>query len=124
MSAFIIKLLKKKKPTIYGSGEKRRDFIYVDDVNDFHLQCLQNPKTDGGTFNLGSGTNHSVQDIYNEVERILKTGILPEHKPDLPGESQITLADISKAKALGWKPKTVLGAGLEKSVEYIREHVV
>ena len=37
MSAFIIKLLKGERPTIYGTGEKRRDFIYVDDVNDFHL---------------------------------------------------------------------------------------
>ena len=40
MSAFVIKLLKKETPIIYGTGEKRRDFVYVDDVNDFHMLCL------------------------------------------------------------------------------------
>jgi len=124
MSAFILKLLKGERPVIYGDGRKRRDFIYVDDVNDFHVQCLKDPKTNGGTFNLGSGENHSVQDIFEAVEGLLKTGIKPEHRPDLPGESQITLADISRAKALGWKPKTTLAQGLQKSVEFIKKHVL
>jgi UDP-glucose 4-epimerase len=56
MSAFIIRLLRGERPTIYGTGEKRRDFVYVDDVNDFHVQCLHDERTHGGTFNLGSGT--------------------------------------------------------------------
>lgn len=124
MSAFIIKLLKGELPVIYGDGSKRRDFVYVDDVNDFHVQCLKDSKTNGGTFNLGSGENYSVQEIFEAVECILKTGIKPEFKPDLPGESQITLADISKAKSLGWKPKTSLKQGIQKSVEFIRDHVL
>ena len=37
MSAFIIKMLRGERATIYGSGEKRRDFVHVDDVNAFHL---------------------------------------------------------------------------------------
>ena len=124
MSAFIIKLLKGERPVIYGDGRKRRDFIYVDDVNDFHVQCLKDGRTSGGTFNLGSGENYSVQDIFEAVEGILKTGIKPEFKPDLPGESQVTLADISRAKALGWKPKTSLKQGLQKSVEFIQKNVL
>src|SRR5947208_1873441 len=67
MSAFILNLLRGKRPTIYGDGSKRRDFIYVDDVNDFHLLCLKDPRTVGGTFNLGSGANHSVLEIYREI---------------------------------------------------------
>ena len=45
MSAFIIKLLRGERPIIYGTGEKRRDFIYVDDVNDFHLRCIDDERT-------------------------------------------------------------------------------
>jgi nucleoside-diphosphate-sugar epimerase len=45
----------------------------------------------------------------------------PEFKPDLPGEAQITLADISKASALGWKPKTDLRTGIMRSIEYIKK---
>ena len=123
MSAFIIKLLKGERPVIYGTGEKRRDFVYVDDVNDFHLLCLRDPRTDHETFNLGSGENHSVLEIYEIVSRLLGVRLEPEFKPDLPGEAQMTLADISKASALGWKPKTNLETGLIHAVDYIKSEM-
>jgi len=120
MSAFIIKLLKGERPFIYGTGEKRRDFVYVDDVNDFHLLCLRDSRTDNGTYNLGSGENHSVLEIYELVSRLLGVRLEPEFKPDLPGEAQTTLADITKASALGWKPKTDMRTGIMRSIEYIK----
>jgi UDP-glucose 4-epimerase len=123
MSAFIIKLLKGERPVIYGTGEKRRDFVYVDDVNDFHLLCLRDPRTDNETYNLGSGENHSILEIYDRVSKLLGVRLEPEFKPDLPGEAQITLADISKASALGWKPKTDLETGLLRSIEYIKSEM-
>lgn len=124
MSAFIMKLLRKQQPVIYGSGKKKRDFVYVDDVNDFHLQCMTDPRTDGGTFNLGSGENYSVKDIYELIEGELNTGIQPVFKDDLPGESEITLADITQASRLGWKPRTGIRSGVQKSIEYIRAEVM
>jgi len=123
MSAFIIKLLKGGCPIIYGTGEKRRDFVYVDDVNDFHLLCLRDSRTDNETYNLGSGENHSVLEICEIVSRLLGLRRDPEFRPDLPGEAQITLADISKASALGWKPKTSLQAGLLRAIDYIKSEM-
>lgn len=121
MSSFIIKLLKGQPPIIYGSGEKKRDFVYVDDVNDFHIQCINDTRTDGEVFNLGSGENYSVNEIYQMINNILDIRIPPIHKPDLPGEAEQTLADCTKAKKLGWKPKTSITDGLEKMVEFIKE---
>ena len=120
MSAFIIKLLKGERPSIYGTGEKRRDFIYVDDVNDFHLICIQDDRTNGRTFNIGSGVNYSVKEILDRVSKILHITPEPVYKDDLPGEAQVTLADITQAKGLGWEPKTLLEEGLERAIEYIR----
>ena len=119
-SAFIIKLLKNEAPTIYGTGEKRRDFIHVDDINDFHLLCITDPRTDGEIYNLGSGTNNSISEIFAEVADLLHSDLAPIHQPDLPGEAQITLADITKAKALGWSPKVSLRQGLQSSIDYIK----
>ncbi len=125
MSAFIIKLLKGERPIIYGSGEKRRDFVFVDDVNDFHLMCLGDSGTIGKTFNVGSGLNYSVLEIYDAVATILGVRIPPEHRPDMPGdEAQATLADISAAKALGWEPRVSLEEGLRRAIAFIREHVL
>ena len=123
MSAFIIRLLKGQSPVIHGTGRKRRDFIYVDDVNDFHLLCIDHPGTDHRTFNLGSGVNYSVLEILELVSDLLGKRPTPILKPDLPGEAEITLADIREAKKLGWQPKTDIRAGLRKAIEYIRSEM-
>ena len=120
MSAFIIKLLKGEQPVIYGSGRKRRDFVYVDDINEFHMKCLADSRTDNRTFNLGSGRSYSVLEIYEAISEILGVSIKPLFKPDLPGEAQETLADISEAKSMGWEPRTDLETGLQNAISYIK----
>ena len=124
MSAFIINLLQGKPPTIYGTGDKRRDFIYVDDVNDFHLKCLDDRRTDGNVYNLGSGVSYSVQEIYAAIAHLLGSDLQPLHKPDLPGEATETLADISAAKAVGWSPQVSLDQGLMQSITFIKDKVL
>lgn len=121
MSAFIIRLMRGEQPVIYGSGEKRRDFIHVDDINDFHVRCINDTRTDGRVFNLGSGVSHSVFEIYQQVAKLLRSSTVPSYRSDLPGEAQETLADISAAETLGWKPKTSLERGLASFVEYYRD---
>jgi len=123
MSAFIIKLLKGEAPTIFGTGEKRRDFVYVDDINDFHVQYLTDPRTDNRVFNLGAGVSYSVNEIYPLVSKLLNIHIEPIRKPDLPGEAQVTLADITAARALGWEPKTDIVTGLQNAIAYIRSEM-
>ena len=123
MSAFIIKLLKGKRPIIYGTGNKKRDFVYIDDVNDFHMNCLNDQKTDNKTFNLGSGKNYSVLEIFELSSGLLGKRIEPIFKPDLPGEAEVTLADITEAKKLDWKPKTDIKTGLLKAIEYIKSEM-
>ncbi len=120
MSAFIMRLSKGQAPTIYGTGEKRRDFIHVDDVNRFHEMCISDDRTNGEVYNLGSGTNHSVKDIYTIIARVMGSEILPEYKADLPGEAMETLADIRKAQALGWAPTIELEAGVHTMIDYLR----
>jgi len=124
MSAFILKLLRGEQPVIYGTGEKRRDFVYVDDVNDFHVLCAVDGRTDGATYNLGSGTSHSVREIFDRVARLVGSGLTPRHEGNLPGEAEETRADITRARALGWAPRIDLETGLKRSIAYIREHVI
>jgi UDP-glucose 4-epimerase len=123
MSAFIIKLLKDERPVIYGTGVKRRDFVYVDDVNDFHLLCIRDNRTNGKTFNIGSGINCSVREILDKLSKMLGVSPNPIYKDDLPGEAQVTLADISQARSLGWGPKTPIEVGLERAIDYIRQEM-
>jgi len=124
MSAFILALLQGQQPVIYGSGEKKRDFIYVDDVNDFHMRCLSDARTVGETYNLGFGTPYSVNEIYARIAVQLDSDTRPRYLPDLAGEAQTTHADISKARSLGWQPHVDLDEGLRRSISYIKEKVI
>jgi UDP-glucose 4-epimerase len=124
MSAFIMRLLKGEPPVIYGSGEKRRDFVYVDDVNDFHMRCIRERATDGRVFNIGSGVNHSVNEVYGMVSKVLGVSIPPVHRDALEGEAEHTLADITEAERLGWRPRTGIMDGLRLSAQYIRDNVM
>ncbi len=123
MSAFIIRLLRGERPTIYGDGSKRRDFVYIDDINRFHLQCLEDTRTDGGVYNLGSGVDYSVAEILAVISGQLGIKVDPLYCPDLPGEAIRTLADISAARQLGWAPQVNLEQGLRQMISYIRANV-
>jgi UDP-glucose 4-epimerase len=124
MSAFIIRMLRGERPIIYGTGEKRRDFIYVDDVNDFHMVVLEDPRSNGRVFNVGTGVNYSINEVYQLIEELLQTGLKPIYRPDLPGEAQVTLADITAGRELGWEPKVDIQEGLRRSIQYIQERVL
>jgi len=123
-SAFIISLLKKERPTIFGDGYKKRDFVYVDDVNDFHLMCINNDKTNNDVFNVGSGKNYSIKFIYDAIKKMLDSDIEPIFGENFDFEAQDNLANIDKAKKIGWNPNTKLEDGLKKSIDYIRNHVI
>jgi nucleoside-diphosphate-sugar epimerase len=124
MCAIIINLLKGNRPIIYGDGKKRRDFIYIDDINRFHELLMTETSVNNGTFNLGFSQNYSVVEVYETISKLLKTKISPVFKPDLPGEAFQNLADISKAKSLGWKPQVNLEEGLKLTIDYIRNNVL
>lgn len=123
MSAFTIKLLAGEAPFIYGTGEKRRDFIHVDDVNAFHLKLLREPAIQGGTYNLGSGQDVSVREVFDLIESEIESGIKPIFKPELPAEAFRTLADISSTLKTGWEPRIPLKEGVRAFIEYTRERL-
>jgi nucleoside-diphosphate-sugar epimerase len=100
-------------PVIYGDGEQRRDFVYVEDVVDALLAALNNG---GGAevYNIGTGKAFSVNEIFNMLRDMLgKEEIQADYHPAKSGEIKVSVADIKKATAqLGFKPKTSLEEGL------------
>jgi UDP-glucose 4-epimerase len=86
--------------TVTGDGEQRRDFTHVYDICD-GLIAMSKDIHKGDIFNLGTGTNHSINELANmfpdaDIKYVAKR----------PGEAQTTLADISKInESTGWLPK-------------------
>jgi UDP-glucose 4-epimerase len=91
--------------TIYGTGEKRRDFTHIDDIVQA-LLLIETKEAWGHIFELGTGTNYSI----NEVAAMFEHNSII-YEADKPGEAEITICDYSAAKnILGWKAvKTLPG---------------
>lgn len=112
--------------TIVGDGEQRRDFTYVGDVVEANIKASQfaAPEYDiqdnggckayrgwewGQIYNIGTGTNHSVNQICEMM------GGETVNIPTRAGESRITLANANKAKEhLGWIPQVRLEEWIAK----------
>ena len=85
---------------------------------------LDNNKTDLKTFNLGSGVNYSIIDIYNLICGMLDKNIEPIYKDSLPFEANETLADIKLSKSIGWGPEIDLKQGLSKFIDYVKKNLI
>lgn len=123
MSSFMIKAIKGERLTRYEDDEKnKRDFIYIDDINDFHLLCVNDKRVEGGLFRLGTGKSTSIDEVRNIVNEISGSTsepiIVPRSATDIPVSP---MADITAAKELGWYARTSLKEGMKAQWEYLRE---
>lgn len=115
--ATYINAIKNDKPfKMFGNGEQRRDFIYIDDIIDM-LMLVGTSEVKCKAFNCGSGFNYSINEVKGMIEEIIGKKMPFERLP-AQFEKKQTLADISKAKTLlNWKPKVDLYTGLKKTIE-------
>lgn len=119
IAVFAEKMLKKETPIINGSGEQTRDYIYVKDVVQANLKALEKE----GTFNIGTGKETSVQQLFQELKKILNHKKEAQHGPPIKGEVERNSLDITKAKKeLKWEPTHTLNQGLKETVEWIKQH--
>ncbi len=125
MSRFISTLVQGKTPILFeGDDVNKRDFIHIDDLNDFHMLCINDGRVDHRMFRLGSGKNYSMKEVLDMVQKVLGTNAVPELRPRIPGDPTVqTLADISDAATLGWKPEVGLEEGIQSMVPYIKTEI-
>jgi UDP-glucose 4-epimerase len=106
-------------PTIYGDGRQTRDYVYVGDVVDAVLRAAGH---DGGVYNVGTGVETSVLELYAEIQGA--TGVEREARHAAPrlGELQRSVLDPAAAQRdLGWRPETSLADGLRATWSWVQE---
>jgi nucleoside-diphosphate-sugar epimerase len=81
---------------------------------------LENNRLKGDIINFGTGSDTSILEIANYIAKKLKTKITFV-KPR-PGEVKRFIADITKAKKLGFKPKTDIWKGIDKCITWQKVH--
>jgi UDP-glucose 4-epimerase len=109
-------LLAQRPCTIYGDGEQTRDYVYVGDVVRANLAALNTPAS--GAFNVGTGLETSVNQLYRSLARIAGTSEPPSYATMRPGEQRRSvISPVRAAAELGWRPEITLAEGLQRTFE-------
>ena len=118
---FIIALLNNSPPTVYGDGEQSRDFTFVKHVVEANVRACESSKT--GTFNVACGRRSTLNELIALLSEIIGRSIAPTYGAPRLGDVRHSLADISKARSLGYEPHSNLKKELEETVRWFaREH--
>ena len=107
-------------PTIYGDGRQTRDYVYVGDV--VRAVLAAGGSSAGGVYNVGTGVETSVLDLYDAVQRAAGVGREAAHAQPRLGELQRSVLDASlAAQRLEWIPSRALHDGLEETWRWMKE---
>ena len=123
LPALIRRVVERQNPLeIWGTGETRRDFIYVDDVVDACLLALERVSP-FGAFNVGAGRSYSVKELLQvilDTERYMEAVVVFD--PSKPVKAPSIAVDCSKANEyFGFEAKTSLREGIEKTIAWLKE---
>jgi UDP-glucose 4-epimerase len=117
VAIFMSALRDGETPRIYGDGTQTRDYVFVGDVAAATLAAAAHA---GGVFNVGTGAETSVLELYEHIERAAGSEREPEFADARPGELQRSVLDPSLAgRELGWKPERSLDDGLAGTGNWI-----
>ena len=127
-AGFALRLLGGNNPIVFGDGTRRRDFIHVDDVNKFHLQCLTDDRTINETFNLGMASSHSLYEIGTIIFEYLRDEVTLDYleydqMDEINGEAHTIFANIDKAKGLGWVPEKTIQDAIFDTIDYLKNEI-
>jgi nucleoside-diphosphate-sugar epimerase len=106
---------------IYGDGLQTRDFTFVSDAVQANLLAATVPEAIGEVFNIGGGSRVILNDILDEIDRIVGKPIARNYGDRATGDARHTSADVTKAKTiLGYDPQVKLSEGLRKEWDWIQ----
>ena len=118
VSIFMERLARGEETVVFGDGEQSRDFIYVGDVVE---AVLAGTEAEGGTFNVGTGIETTVNALHRLCAQALGVDAEPQHLPARAGDARRSVLDVTRAdQELGWRPQVPLADGLRRTWESIR----
>jgi UDP-glucuronate 4-epimerase len=133
MWLFTKAILEGRPIQVFGEGDMRRDFTYIDDIVSGVVACLDNPPpNDGATkaggsvsphrlYNIGNSRSENLSEMIALIEQACGRKAQKELLPMQPGDVRDTFADISAIERdLGFAPTTTIAEGVPRFVDWYR----
>lgn len=109
---------------IWGDGEARREFMYAADLADFIYYALENFESMPQNINAGLGTDYTINEYYTAIAEVIGYKGNFIHDLTKPVGMKQKLIDDTKLQKFGWRYKTSLKDGIQKTYDYYLEEVL
>jgi nucleoside-diphosphate-sugar epimerase len=107
--------------TVFGDGNQKRDFTYIEDVIEVILRIIE-LKPEGKILNLGGGHSISINEVLEIIGDITKKKFKIKYQSEQKGDVQATLADVTELSNItAFKPSTDIIDGLREEWEWIKK---
>jgi UDP-glucose 4-epimerase len=113
VSIFTRALWEGRAPAVFGFGAATRDYVHVADL----VEVVRKASGVRGVFNVATGVETSVREVYDAVQAELGTSIEPRLEPLREGELERSCMDPSEAeRTLGWQAGISFADGVAQTV--------
>ena len=110
-------IAEEKPIQLFGNGEQKRDFTFVDCVAGGTIAALKPVGYE--IFNIGNGTPFSILEMIKMMESLVGKKAIIDFLPSHPTDMPATWANTEKAQSmLGWQPKVSFEEGLKKTWQW------
>jgi UDP-glucose 4-epimerase len=122
VSIMLNRMLQKKPPIIYGDGEQKRCFSYIDDCLSCLLPMLDQKNLNKQIINIGPDEEFvTINEVSEICSNITGSNLKPIYKKDRPREVKHATCSAEKArKLLNYKTTVDLKSGISKTYDYIK----
>lgn len=125
VGVFILRALRNSRIDVFGTGEQRRDFNYIDDVVEAFLLAAEYDQVNGGSFNLAHPEHHSILEFVHLLQQYANFDFrcIPFPSDRAMIELGDYYGDFSKFHdATGWKPRFDLEMGIVETLNFFRTY--
>lgn len=124
IAVFMERSLNGQESAIHGDGEQSRDFIYVADVVEANLIAANKTGLSGEVFNIGTGQQTTINQLWEEVSRSTAIDLAPAYEPARKGDVRASVADTRlAAQKLGYQAITTLEEGITKTYQWYKNRL-
>ena len=105
---------------LYGDGNQKRSFTYIDDVVSGLSSLISS--NESGVFNIGSNKTVSLNEVISLIENELDKTSKINYQPRAFKDVDVVIPNLNRMKTLNWNPSTPIDVGVSKTIKWYLEY--
>lgn len=116
------KIKKIEKVEVWGTGNAKREFLYIEDLADA-CAYLMNNYNETEIINIGTGEDVSIKELAEIIKEVVDFEGKIDWDTSKPDGTPRKLLDVSKLNELGWHHKIELNEGIKMTYNWYKDNL-